>query len=310
MLAPLVVVAVAASWLGAAASDDPPVHAASPMRMAVGSRPGRRANYDEGVLPGWLTEANMDAVLSGTAACTTLPHKACVGTKANAAACEQTCSQEPTCSVWAWSASTHHCWHRTDAVWAPQSASGVTSGCSRTRVGATCVAPSPPPPVSPNVTVTALPWKNNTGVSPHTPAVALDWWVKEDPKYGFQWGDASILVLDLQNPVLRAAATSLAPAVLRLGGSPIDSIEYAMSPSASAACARGKGTPGGSAGFTCSQTGLATYGCFTADRWRELLEFGKATGLRIVLGRTHISYRIASFRNYERAIVLSRMLRN
>lgn len=234
--------------------------------------------------PGWLTEANTDAVVSGTSACTSLPHKVCVGAKQSAAACETTCSDAPTCSVWAWSASTHHCWHRTDKVWDPQSASGVTSGCSRTRVGAACAAPPPPAPVSPDVTVAALPWQNNTAVSPHTPAVALDWWVKEDSKYGFQWGDTSILVLDLQNPMLRAVASSLAPAVLRLGGSPIDSIEYAMTPGAKATCARGKGTPGGSAGFTCSQTGLASYGCFTGDRWRELLEFGKATGLRIVLG--------------------------
>jgi hypothetical protein len=236
-------------------------------------------------VPGWLTQIDTDAVRSGTAACTSKPHKVCVGTEPDAAACEATCAKagSASCGVWAWSTKTHHCWHRTDQTWAPQRVAGVTSGCS-TQIAA-CVPPVPPPPVEKIVTVTLSSNRSVGGVvSPHTPAVALDWWVKEDPKYGFQWGDASILVLDLQNPKLRAVATSLAPAVLRLGGSPIDSIEYAMTTSAVAACARGKGTPGGTSGFTCSQTGLSTYGCFTADRWRELLAFGKDTGLRIVLG--------------------------
>jgi hypothetical protein len=104
------------------------------------------------------------------------------------------------------------------------------------------------------------------GVSPNSPAVALDWWVKEDPKYGFQWGDASILVLDLENPLLLAYARALSPAVLRLGGSPIDSIEYAIGPEAEKSCARGKGSAGGTIvppENTCSQCGLANYGCLT-----------------------------------------------
>eukprot|EP01051_Picozoa_sp_SAG22_P011500 SAG22_NODE_1113_length_5533_cov_5.884063_8_plen_92_part_00 len=59
------------------------------------------------------------------------------------------------------------------------------------------------------------------------------------PPDGYQWGDASVLVLDLSSPRLLALSKALAPGILRIGGSPIDSIEYAMH---GEACARGIGT--------------------------------------------------------------------
>ena len=234
---------------------------------------------------GWLTVPSTNAVPNCGSVCNTQQHEKCVGALPSAAACLASCERAGGCAVWTWSESTKHCWHRTDTVWAPVHAAGITSGCDRAALGDICSSPPPPPPpapVSPDVSVTL--GAEGGQVSLHSPAVALDWWVKSDSKYGYQWGDASILVLDLQNPKLLALARALAPAVLRLGGSPIDSIEYAIGPAAEARCARGKGTPGGAPGNTCSQTGLATYGCFTGTRWRELLAFGKATGLRVVLG--------------------------
>ena len=231
---------------------------------------------------GWLTEQNADAMYSGSMICKNLPHMMCVGSLASAAACEDSCGKAHGCAVWTWSEHSHHCWHRTDHVWAPKPAAGIVSGCDQTTLGTICALPPAPAPVSPHVNVSL----GSAGgeVSPNSPAVALDWWVKEDPKYGFQWGDASILVLDLENPKLLAYARALAPAVLRLGGSPIDSIEYAIGPEAEKSCARGKGSAGGAGGNTCSQCGLANYGCLTGERWRALLAFGKATQLRILLG--------------------------
>eukprot|EP00035_Acanthoeca_spectabilis_P032541 m.19170 g.19170 ORF g.19170 m.19170 type:complete len:591 (-) comp5408_c0_seq1:944-2716(-) len=119
-------------------------------------------------------------------------------------------------------------------------------------------------------------------VAVFAPGVGLDWWVESDGTYGFQWGNASILTLDLTDPGLIALASGLSPSLLRIGGSPSDSIQYEVP--GTEACARGSGTPGGSAQFTCSQTGKSAYGCLTGDRWREILKFAKTTGLFIAFG--------------------------
>lgn len=93
--------------------------------------------------------------------------------------------------------------------------------------------------------------------------------------YGEKWGNASCLTIDLENPRLRAAAAALAPAVLRLGGSPEDSVVFDT----------GGCVPGAPfEGFACSQTGSKTYGCLTPARWTALLQFAHDTGLQLVYG--------------------------
>eukprot|EP00759_Apiculatamorpha_spiralis_P009970 PhF_6_TR17007/c0_g1_i4/m.25761 len=64
-------------------------------------------------------------------------------------------------------------------------------------------------------------------VSSYHPGVTLDWWLSNDPTYGYQWGNNSILTIDFESPKLIALGQGLAPGVLRLGGSPVDSIMFA-----------------------------------------------------------------------------------
>jgi hypothetical protein len=47
--------------------------------------------------------------------------------------------------------------------------------------------------------------------------VTLDWWTRNDTRYGFQWGNASIFTIDFKNANLIAAGRALAPGLLRLG---------------------------------------------------------------------------------------------
>lgn len=53
----------------------------------------------------------------------------------------------------------------------------------------------------------------------------LDFWRADDPAYGEKWGNASALAVDLA-PRLLALARGLSPGLLRIGGSPQDSIAY------------------------------------------------------------------------------------
>eukprot|EP00759_Apiculatamorpha_spiralis_P009966 PhF_6_TR17007/c0_g1_i1/m.25757 len=55
-------------------------------------------------------------------------------------------------------------------------------------------------------------------VSSYHPGVTLDWWLSNDPTYGYQWGNNSILTIDFESPKLIALGQGLAPGVLRLGG--------------------------------------------------------------------------------------------
>jgi hypothetical protein len=115
-------------------------------------------------------------------------------------------------------------------------------------------------------------------VSSLHPGVTLDWWVHNDTVYGKQWGNASVLTLDLQNPSLLLLAKGLAPGLLRIGGSPVDSVEF----DSDGTCVLGGTSP--SKLYYCSQVRPYVYGCLTRTRLLQILNFGRATGLRIVLG--------------------------
>jgi hypothetical protein len=81
--------------------------------------------------------------------------------------------------------------------------------------------------------------------------VALDLWRADDPSYGHKWGNSSALLLDLDDPTLVALASSLAPGILRIGGSPEDSIVFDVN---------GTCTPNGTAApnpsYACAGTQL------------------------------------------------------
>ena len=57
--------------------------------------------------------------------------------------------------------------------------------------------------------------------------VSMDWWPNDKCDYGdCPWQNASLLTVDLTDPLLLAAVKALAPVALRVGGSLADQVTY------------------------------------------------------------------------------------
>lgn len=147
----------------------------------------------------------------------------------------------------------------------------------------------PPPPIN-NTVITVEVSTTPLGVPMHplAPAVTLDGW---NGTLFPKWGNGSYLALDLRSPDLLRYASALAPAILRLGGSPEDSIEFTLDGSGCVPGSGGNGPAPG--GYYCSQVHPYHYGCLTGARWEELLTFANTTGLSIVLGVNGCSGRMS-----------------
>ena len=104
----------------------------------------------------------------------------------------------------------------------------------------------------------------------------IDFWNNED-SYGKWSPDAGILTLNLSNPNLIALTKELAPAKLRIGGSPEDSVVYDIN----GECSQQYGLPQ----YGCSQTTNTNYyGCINKTRWIEINNFGLETGVDVIFG--------------------------
>lgn len=136
-----------------------------------------------------------------------------------------------------------------------------------------------PPPPQNNSRLTASVAAAPAGVTTHalSPAVTLDGWNVSSLPF---WGRSSYLALDLEDSRLLALAASLSPGILRLGGSPEDSILFDDDGS----CVAGTGGDGPAPDYYCSQVKPYIYGCLTRARWFALLAFAASTNLSIVLG--------------------------
>ena len=114
--------------------------------------------------------------------------------------------------------------------------------------------------------------------APQTPGVTMDFWLHNDTSNGAKWGNNSILTADLNDVDLLAAASALEGGVLRVGGSPVDSVLYDV----------GGCTPGGGHGpspdYYCSQVKPYVYGCLSPQRWEQIMDFADKTGLKLLMG--------------------------
>jgi heparanase 1 len=223
----------------------------------------------------WRTYNDTNACTGSLSACvnTTGSPFQCLGSFPDAAACGGAAAALP---QWSFSPRTNHCWTRTDGAWLPEPAPGMTAACDDARLAA-CTPPAPPAPTTAlTATVGAARIARTHALHP---AVSLDMW-RLDGTHGRQWGNASALTIDLASPALRAAAAALAPAILRIGGSPEDGILF----DDDGTCAPQSGGAGPFAGYYCSQVTPYVYDCLTRARWAALLEFAAATGLKIAFG--------------------------
>lgn len=75
-----------------------------------------------------------------------------------------------------------------------------------------------------SVTVTADFAAPTTTVSDAFVGFTIDWWVPYDPVFGKKWGRGGALYVDLDNDKLNRLVTALAPATLRMGGTPEDTV--------------------------------------------------------------------------------------
>uniref|UniRef100_A0A0E0C2K3 Heparanase-like protein 1 n=1 Tax=Oryza meridionalis TaxID=40149 RepID=A0A0E0C2K3_9ORYZ len=104
----------------------------------------------------------------------------------------------------------------------------------------------------------------------------IDWWPPEKCNYDqCPWGQASILNLDLTNPLLAKAIQAFSPLRIRLGGSLQDQVVYGT-PNLGSPC-----TP-----FSKSSSGLFGFsqGCITMERWDAINKIFVDTGAVVTFG--------------------------
>jgi len=189
----------------------------------------------------------------------------------SAAECQSLCSNH---GVYVWSSNTGHCWTRTDNTWAPISQNGILSGCND-QIVTQC---SSKPPYNGPISVSADLTSPAGMTHPLSPAVTFDFWKPDDPNFGKKWGNSSANYIDLQNPQLLALTKALSPGLLRLGGSPEDSLIF----NADGKCIPGSGGNGPFPGYYCSQVHPYSYDCLSPTRWNDLLQFAQKTNFKIV----------------------------
>ena len=114
-------------------------------------------------------------------------------------------------------------------------------------------------------------------------SVNLDNWPPSKEKWGPASSPASALLINLDEPDLNTLAAALRGAMLRIGGSPADSLLYetvAVPDACSAANMNATQQPVGT--YFCPIWHQVQGQCLTTARWEALLAFAARNGLRLV----------------------------
>ena len=226
----------------------------------------------------WAIYPGLNAVPHCPNTCVSPPPFRCLGLfpGPTATACLEACAADPTCSQATWAQDDGRCFTRTDGQW-ELVGGGTVAACNNLTLPG-CI---PPPPAN-NTILRAVVAPRPSGVPMHplAPGVTLDGW---NGTLFPKWGNGSYLSLDLGSATLRAMAASLAPGLLRLGGSPEDSIDFTLDGGGCVAGSNGP-LPPAPGGYYCSQVKPRQYGCLTGARWEALLAFAAAANLSLVLG--------------------------
>ncbi|KAJ1265995.1 hypothetical protein BS78_08G116700 [Paspalum vaginatum] len=104
----------------------------------------------------------------------------------------------------------------------------------------------------------------------------IDWWPPEKCNYNqCPWGRASVLNLDLTNPLLAKAIQAFSPLRIRVGGSLQDQVLYGT-PNLGSPCDPFTKVSGGLFGFS--------QGCITLERWDAINDLFLNTGAVVTFG--------------------------
>ncbi|XP_062204177.1 heparanase-like protein 1 [Phragmites australis] len=104
----------------------------------------------------------------------------------------------------------------------------------------------------------------------------IDWWPPEKCNYDqCPWGRASVLNLDLTNPLLAKAIQAFSPLRVRVGGSLQDQVLYGT-PNLGSPCSPFTKISGGLFGFS--------QGCITMERWDAINDLFLNTGAVVTFG--------------------------
>ncbi|PKA53671.1 Heparanase-like protein 1 [Apostasia shenzhenica] len=110
----------------------------------------------------------------------------------------------------------------------------------------------------------------------HFICATMDWWPPEKCNYGMcPWGNASIINLDLKNPILHNALKAFNPLRIRLGGSLQDQVVYKVGKN-HPWCRKFQNVTEGLFGFST--------GCLNMCRWDKLNALFNETGVKLTFG--------------------------
>ena len=141
--------------------------------------------------------------------------------------------------------------------------------------------PAPPPPPSPPLKV-AVSWNTTAAVGlvrADFLSFTMDGHSSGTPCFdgGRCWAGGTLQTAPFEHPRLRAAARHLAPALLRLGGSPFNSFVYDFPPGAGA----------------CVQAGAAPSGprCINATLWDRVAAFARSANISVFFNLNYASWK-------------------
>ena len=231
---------------------------------------------DAGAPPAVLKAGSTAMELRGS--CNLAPAGVLLGTgslamvEANgSASCCQTCTAHASCVAFSYEPTDRKCYLKDNSA---KKGKCKHAGCvSGTTSSAPPAPPAPPSPPARPSTVAATLTLNGTSpiarFSPHFLGVNADWWLDGCGGEGDNWSDnASIALLDLGNPRLKALAKGLSGGTFRVGGTHGDSVTYGVGPNQ-----------------LCPSAPKRCYPiCLTAERWKAIVGFASDAGLKLAFG--------------------------
>ena len=234
------------------------------------------------VISASATSGSLHAPRSTTGTCRLAPRGVLLGTGSlamvplvnSSASCCDACLAHAGCVAFGYEEDDHKCYLKDNTARGSCRRAGCVSGSV-----AGAPAPAPPAVLMADLTINAS--APTARFSPHFLGVNADWWLDGCGGEGVSWSNnASIALVNLGSPRLKALAKGLSGATFRVGGTHGDSVDYGVG-----------------ANRSCPRLQRQCYPiCLTAERWEEIVEFASDAGLKLAFG---LNMRATNLSNIE-----------